>query len=179
MALIASLLILIMITIIALTMFRGSNILEIISGNTRENQRAFHAAQDALLYGEWWLRQPNNSLAAVTCSGTNLSTLQVCTNTVGSANLSGIPLFTGYVPPGMTVLAGGGLTGTSTTTDINYAQNPGIYIAYLGTASINALPIFQITAIGYGGAGGPTGSTSIVQSVYNLTGNNVSDLSQL
>ena len=180
MALIASLLILIMVTIIALSMFRSSNLLEKISGNVRENQRAFQSAQDALVYAEWWLRQPTSSVNPVACTGTSLPNLQVCNAPISSANVSGLPLFTGYTPPGMTVSSGGGQTSASTTSDVNYSQNPAVYIAYLGLVSGTSAPLYQVTAIGYGGSGGPTGSTCIVQSNYSLTGaGNVTNLGQL
>ena len=60
MALVTSLLLLIIITLMALGMFRGVNTQEKIAGNLREKDRALHSAEAAQQYGEWWLLQGNN-----------------------------------------------------------------------------------------------------------------------
>ena len=60
-ALMTSLLILIIMTLLALSMFRSVGLQEKIAGNTREKQRSLQAAESALQYGEWWLSQGNGS----------------------------------------------------------------------------------------------------------------------
>ena len=57
MVLISSLLLLIIITILALSMFRSLSTQEKIAGNVREKERALHAAVSAQQYAEWWLRR--------------------------------------------------------------------------------------------------------------------------
>jgi len=57
-ALVTSLLLLLIITILALSMFRSFGSLEKIAGNLREKDRALHAAESAQQYAEWWLTQP-------------------------------------------------------------------------------------------------------------------------
>ena len=60
MVLVSSLLLLIVVTIIALSMFRSFGIQEKIAGNMREKQRALQAAVSAEVYAEVWL-QSNGS----------------------------------------------------------------------------------------------------------------------
>ena len=55
MALVSALLLLVVTTVLALAMFRSFGVLEHIAGNTREKQRAFHAAESARTYAEAWL----------------------------------------------------------------------------------------------------------------------------
>ena len=67
--LISSLLLLLVITILALAMFRSMGLSEKISGNVREKERALHAAVVAEQYAEWWLSSSvNSSQAPVACS---------------------------------------------------------------------------------------------------------------
>src|SRR2546430_11055085 len=73
-ALISSLLLLIIITILALSMFRSFGTQEKIAGNLREKDRALHAAASAQQYGEWWLTQGNNAaIGSVTCGARTLN----------------------------------------------------------------------------------------------------------
>src|SRR5271163_4687984 len=55
MALITAMLLLIVVTIMALSMFRSYGIEERIAGNTRDKQRAINAAISAQQYAEAWL----------------------------------------------------------------------------------------------------------------------------
>ena len=59
--LVSSLLLLLVVTILALAMFRSMGLAEKISGNVREKQRAVHAAMVAEQYAEWWLTTNGNS----------------------------------------------------------------------------------------------------------------------
>src|SRR5262250_2857874 len=84
-ALITSLLLLIIITLLAVSMFRSLGTQEKIAGNLREKDRALHAAESAQEYGEWWLLQGNNAaIGAVPCTAGLLNgTLnqgQICSN---------------------------------------------------------------------------------------------------
>jgi type IV pilus assembly protein PilX len=170
-ALVVSLLILLVTTMIALSLFRGSNLLEKIAGNTREKQRSLQSAQDALIYGEWWLSQGGSNIAVQPCTAATTTTLQVCSTPLTTANYTGLPLYS-YALPGITVSATSGLAAGG---DINYVQNPVIYIAFLGTSPVGN-PLYQVSAIGYGGSGGNNGSKSMVQSVYSITLTNPGDL---
>lgn len=173
-ALIASLIIMLLMTVVALSVFRGNNLLEKIAGNTREKQRAIQSAQNALLFGENWVNTANAAaltpVAASACTGAAITTPQVCpsTNLATTSNISGLALFK-YSPPGMTFAStstAGGMASSSALSDIKYAQRPGLYIAYLGLMPGTTSPVYQITAIGYGGNGGNNGTVAIVQSTY-------------
>lgn len=171
-------LILIMLTLLAVAMFRGFGLQAKIAGNVREKERAFQAAENALQYAEWWL-SPNNPTpplqdAMVTCAGSsnitvgNPSDMRVCSdplNTVADPrSWSGVLL---YLPPQMTVAAGGGIAADGNgNTDINYAQKPEIYIAYLGLSPSGKERLYSVTAAGFGGS---ATSTAVVQSVVTVS----------
>jgi type IV pilus assembly protein PilX len=169
-ALITSLIIMLLITIVALSVFRNNNLIEKMTGNTREKQRSFQAAQAALQFGEWWLTQQSAAtlIPGTVCSTTaTFSAMQVCTVAAGStaASIATLQTYNKFKPYGMTVATGGG---TATNGDVNYYKYPGIYIANIGTYNGTTQVLFQITAIGYGGGNGATGAESIVQSQYVL-----------
>jgi len=174
-ALVASLIILVLMTLIGLSVINGNKYLEKNAGNTRDKQRAFQAAQSALQYGEWWLNYGTNNVNFQTCGsgGTAPSTLRICNVDPGTstANLATIPFVT-YQPGSMTVASSGSSGGlvdsTNPTSDVLYSQAPGVYINCIscGTSLSSGLNLYRVTAIGYGGAGGANGTVAIVQSVY-------------
>ena len=55
-ALVTCLLILVMLTLLAISMYRGFGLQNKIAANTREKERAFEAAESTLQYGEYWLQ---------------------------------------------------------------------------------------------------------------------------
>ncbi|TDK68019.1 pilus assembly PilX family protein [Sapientia aquatica] len=176
-ALIASLIIMLLMTILAISVFRSNNLLEKIAGNTREKQRALQSAQDALQYGEWWLQQSGSNLVPVpSCSATAVPTvIQVCPNNQDPgptlANVSALKYFP-YTPPNMASVTSGA-TGAivktgATINDVVYSSSPGFVIHYLGI--VNSQKMFRVTAIGYGGGGGANGTQAIVQSIFLLGG---------
>ena len=172
--LITSLLFLVILTLIGLSLFRTSGLLDRISANTRDKQRAFESAQSALQYGEWWLANsgvvPGTGSICNSVLNSNVSTnVHVCSN--GLVNPATLPWSSGgnpvgftYTPPNMTVQAGGGLN--TGGVDINYQLAPGFYIEYEGFSSGGASQVYQVTAYGYGGN---AGTASVVRSVYQLT----------
>jgi len=176
-ALVVSLVVLLLMTIVGLSIMRGNIFSEKSAGNTRDKQRAFHAAQDALLYGEWWLSNAGGDISTKTCSTTSAPTaLQVCGYDPGpnTTNISGIQWYT-YTPTYMQAQAagnsnnGGLVTAGSSTSDILYSKYPGIYINCMtctGVPLSTGQVLYRITAIGYGGVGGTNGTVAIVQSVY-------------
>lgn len=174
-ALVTSLLMLVLLTVLALSMFRGFGLQEKIAGNTREKQRAFQAAENALRYGEWWLEQTMvgsgvNCTAPVTVA--SASDMRACSNQLGNSvdpkTWAGV---TYYKPPAMVVAAGGGtVTDGAGNKDINYAQVPGLYIAYIGLSPNGQQTLYSVTAAGYGGS---TSSAAVVQSVYAKAANAV------
>ena len=174
-ALIASLLIMLLMTIVALSIFRNNNLTERLSGGTRDKQRAFQVAQSALAYGEWWLTQQTTStLTPVTCSTTtNFTNLQVCTVAAGStaSTIATLKNYQGFAPTNMVINSSGGLAANG---DINYSQKPGIYIATNGILTATGQTLYQVTAIGYGGTSGKAGAEAVVQSYFVLNASSVS-----
>jgi len=184
-ALISAMLLLIIITILALSMFRSFPTQEKIAGNVREKERAFHAANSALQFAEWWLTN-NVSTGDVVC-GTqalllngNLNEGQICSNPlytlpgqpaglIGSiTNLAtvpwivgGAPIGTQFTPNGMNVLGSAAVT----VNDSSYALPPVYYIADLGGAGDAQGEVYQIDAYAYGGS---TSTVAIVESIYEI-----------
>jgi len=170
-ALATSLLILVVVTLIGLTMFRGFGLQQKIAGNTREKERAFRAAQDALEFGESWLVNAGSTAANCTSAqSTNVTVtnMLVCSNSLTNpSDPTTWPTLLNYTPPSMTVLSGGNLIASGT--DINYSQAPGVYVAYVSTnvdQGGHTTNVYTVTAAGFGGS---TSSESVVQSVYAVT----------
>ena len=178
-ALLTALLILIMLTLLAVAMFRGFGLQQKIAGNVREKERAFQAAENALQYGEWWLSPanpnppPQDTGTDCTTSSANITVttpadMRVCSTPL--AKVSDPTNWTGalvYTPPKMTVATGGGVAADGNgNTDINYAQPPKLYIAYLGLSPTAKEKLYSVTAAGFGGS---TTSTAVVQSVVAVS----------
>jgi type IV pilus assembly protein PilX len=176
MALVSSLLLLLIITIIAMSMFRSFGSQEKIAGNLREKDRALLAAESAQQYAEWWLTQPAGSVAAsapVTCAvgaalNANAGQGQICTNASSLVNLGinttqQLPWPVSYVqysPVGMaTPLQAGN------NNDPAYAWTPGFYIVDLGLAADAAGEAYQIDAFS---SGATTGTVAVVESTYEV-----------
>ena len=175
-ALISSLLLLIIITILALSMFRSFGTQEKIAGNLREKDRALHAAVSAQQYGEWWLTQGSNTaIGAVACAvgalSANLGQGQICNQTPVQAGFNvtqvGITFPTAgwatqvtYVPPTMGVPGVAGTNG-----DPPYFAAPGFYISDRGVAGDTAGEAYQIDAYGYGST---AGTVAVVESTYEI-----------
>ena len=86
MVLIIAILLLLVVTILAVAMFRGMGLDAKIAGNVREKQRATHAALGAEQYAEFWLSSGSNSATAPSvCSGVGnanivATVVQICSN---------------------------------------------------------------------------------------------------
>jgi type IV pilus assembly protein PilX len=178
MALVSSLLLLMILTIIALSMFRSFATQEHVAGNVREKERALHAAESAQQYAEWWLNQGGNAaIGSVACAvgslNANANQGQICNQSPAQAGFNvtnvtatGWPIQVLYLPPGMSVTAGvDGLNG-----DPPYALTPGFYITDLGVAGDNQGEAYQIDAYGTGSTGmTATGATvAVVESTYEI-----------
>jgi len=171
MALISALMLLLVMTIIGISMFRSFGIQARIAGNTREKQRALHAAEGAQAYAEWWVsgRGGGNATMGTPCTKTVTVTVptdvQVCSNPIPANTVSVVPwMFTGnrvgffYQPTNM-----------STAGDDPYAQLPMFYIAYVngtydkesGTQTNN----YRVDATG---SGGTANAVAVVESTYQV-----------
>jgi type IV pilus assembly protein PilX len=183
--LVASLLLLLVITILALAMFRGMGLGEKIAGNVREKQRALHAAMVAEQYAELLMGSGNLGGNLVSCgpsstgtgsaSDTNYTQVVMCTNGINPATAApnnpnpailpwtdgaGNPLGITYTLPAAIPmnLNANGITSNS------YSQAPAFYIQYMGAAPDGGI-VFKIDALGYGGS--PL-SVAVVESTYEI-----------
>src|SRR6516165_4798538 len=175
-ALVSSMLLLIIITILALSMFRSFGSQEKIAGNVREKDRALHAAVSVQQYAEWWLTQPAGSIAAsapVTCSAgaplnANAGQGQICTNASSLTNLGINPTqqlpwpatYIQYSPLGMATPSQAG-----NNNDPAYAWTPGFYIVDLGLAADAQGEVSRIDAFS---SGATTGTVAVVESTYEV-----------
>ena len=175
MVLISSLLLLIVVTIIALSMFRSFGIQEKIAGNMREKQRALQAAVSAQQYAENWLSS-NATAVPVGCTNllnANIGQGQICSNKLSAtvADVTSVPWMVGTVPIGVTYLPPG--MQVSATTSVSaanlanptYFGTPSFYISDMGPSADPNIPgeIYQVDAVAYGGT---STTAAVVESTY-------------
>jgi len=158
--LIVALAMLLMLTLLSVGMFRSLGLEERITGNTREKQHAFYAAQSALLYAENWLNQGNAGLPA-SCAGVS-ATPVVCnaTSTPSQTTLAttawNSTFGTSYVPP----------TAVAQNTISQYYATPQFGITYLGPDPAKpGAYLYQVTSQGYGAN---PNAVAVVQSVWSV-----------
>ena len=170
MALVTSLLLLLVLTILAVSMFRSFSIEGKIAGNVREKERALHAAESAQQYAEWWLSQGNNAQSTtVVCStllDANAGDGQICANTLGSTVSSGDPAKSGiwpsgvaYDPPSMDP----SLITQSSPSRNSYYQTPQFFIQDLGASFDGNGEVFKIDALGYAAT---SNTVAVVESTF-------------
>jgi type IV pilus assembly protein PilX len=153
-ALISSLLILLVLTIVALAMFRSFGLQEKIAGNVREKQRALQAAEGAQSYAEWWLGT-NSANTTVVCSSllsANLGQGQICSNKLSDtvASVAGVPWLAAGALVGVTYNPGNALTITTAAAKDTFYSVPLFYISDVGISADGRGEIFQVDAAGYG-----------------------------
>jgi type IV pilus assembly protein PilX len=177
MVLISSLLLLLIVTIFAISMFRSFGIEERIAGNTRDKERARASALTALQYAEWWVTQGNWANASA-CPATLLVAPgqgQVCLQGTGlntkipNGDVSVVPWRSGaqevgtqYTPTGMNV--------TNAAAADYYLQPPRFYISFISTVNqpLNCGNLYQIDAWGYGSS---ASTVAVVESVFETNWN--------
>lgn len=165
--LISTLVMLLVLTFLAISMYHSFNAQENIAANSKEKARAFQMAQSTLQYGEYQLTL--NALALAqggNCSSTTpLTAVTICATPVNMlpATLSnpmtlanGLPYSTMQIAP--TLSQTGGVN--------TYYGNPQLYIQYLGIAPDLTGQLYQVTALGYGGN---ANSVAVVQSTFETS----------
>lgn len=169
MVLVTALLLLIVVTLLAVGMFRSFGIDEKIAGNTREKQRALSAAETAEQYAEYYLANGNNTTGTA-CSGPINTVPMVCSTPL--ANVTQLPWAAGvaYTPTVTTAMNVSNTGGQNT-----YYNYPAFYIGYLGPSPNGLGNIYQIDAVGYGGS---ADTAAVVESTY-IVQNSVKDLGGL
>jgi type IV pilus assembly protein PilX len=174
--LVSALLLLIVMTILALYMFRSNGVQELIAGNVREKQRANQTAEAAELYAEMWLSTTGNVLTnSVSCTGLiswpnvpTICTLSLATS-ISPALVTTVPWTVGGAEIGFAYFPGS-TTGTGdllvqTTGGANtYYQVPRFYIGLSQSNGHQAL--YRIDAWNY--AGTPN-TASVVESNFLVT----------
>jgi type IV pilus assembly protein PilX len=188
--LVSALLLLIVVTIMAMSMFRSFGMQEKIAGNMREKQRALQVAMSTQEYAEWWLTTQSNAQralsmgvaadAAIVCASSPLQDAnqgqgQICLNSLLS--LTGLSSLTtwpnlgyagtsqagvAYTPPGLNYT---GADSNTTIPDI-YAARPRFYIADLGPLPTGRGEIYQIDAYSFGES---TTAAAVVESTVSIT----------
>ncbi len=174
--LVSSLLLLLVVTILAISMFRSFGLEQKIAGNLREKQRAVNAAESAQQYAEYWLLQGTNALQTQVCvaavpAGT---TGVVCTNVLNSfvtnqsvANvpwtINGADVSVPYLPTDPAT--GNPMPVSAVASAGTYYYGPRFYISQLGTPAAGQGTVFQIDAVGYGGT---PNTVAVVESTYLL-----------
>jgi len=178
--LVSSLLLLLVVTIMALSMFRSSGMQEKVAGNMREKQRALQAAVSAQTYAEQWLIANSATTAPTVCNSllsANAGLGQICSNKLWLSTLSATT-----VPWAVAGVANVGVTYTPPTMPVavasaassgNYASAPTFYISDAGASADANVPgeIFQIDAVGYGGNNNTAAVVESTYAVYSSSSN--------
>jgi type IV pilus assembly protein PilX len=182
MVLVAALLMLIVVTIIALAMFRSFGVDEKIAGNLREKQRALSAAETAEQYAEYWLANGGNANTAPgACSSASTAVSpttpgQICTNALITPAV--LPWTAGGNVVGVTYTPSAPTAGNPTASTLmnitglsagqgNYYSSPQFYITFVGATTTQG-NIYQIDAVGYGGS---PDTAAVVESTYKVQTN--------
>ena len=162
MVLVTALLLLVVVTLLAVGMFRSFGLDEKIAGNVREKQRALSAAETAEQFAEYWLASGNASAGIACAAGTFPTTPQICTFATILANPTSLPWPIGvkYVSPSTALT----MNVTHTAVPGSYFTAPAFSIAYLGTTSTSTL--YQIDAVGYGGS---PDTAAVVEAIYAIS----------
>lgn len=179
MVLISSLLLLMVVTIFAMSMFRSFGVEEKIAGNTRDKERARASAMAALQYAEWWITQ-GNWANAITCPPTLyvapaqgevcLPGLPNSTNGVvlnlAVPSVTTVPWISGateigtkYTPPGMNV--------TNAAAPDYYFGPPRFFISFINQFSYYQYcgNLYQVDAWGYGSS---PNTVAVVESTFEI-----------
>lgn len=163
--LIASLLLLLVVTVLGVGMFHSLTLQQQMSSNFRNKARAFQVAQVTLQYAEHVLATQGNSLSVHSgCSG-GLTVPTICDNAVTinnpTSNQPATTLSSGYtysnMVPALPVSRSGGLG--------NYYAYPQFYIQSLGLDPVSQDQVYRITSLAYGGT---ASAVAVVQSTYAL-----------
>jgi type IV pilus assembly protein PilX len=183
--LVTAMLLLIVVTIMALSMFRGYGAQERIAGNTRDKQRALAAAISAQQYAEFQLASGAAPLPGVCPAGILPNGMQVCLPPPAPAplpNFAALPWATGVTYSVFTsnsinnvsnVISASGTRDTATQS-ASYVQAPVFNVIDLGpNAGTPAGEVYQVDAVGFGGT---SNTVAVVESTFVIGSNTPSNL---
>jgi type IV pilus assembly protein PilX len=166
MALITGMLLLMVVTILAMSMFRGYGTQQKIAGNVREKNRAVSAAVSAQQYAEHWLNNSTSMPVGGDCTGISVTGIvQVCSN---SPDFTVAPWTLNAQPVGVRFDNFNSLTTVNPDNPANgtYYSAPQFYITDLGKAAAGGDgEIYQVNAIGWGGT---ADTVAVVESTFLL-----------
>ena len=164
--LITSLVLLMVVTIMAISMYRSFGVQEQIAGNIREKGRALQAAEAAEQYAEQLMQNGNGALALVACTSLLAATPsnnvgQICNTALTESTIINVPWVNGsgalvgtsYTPSSFTVGSGQNL----------YYSLPAFYITSLGISADGSGTVYQVDAVGWGGT---ANAVAVVESTY-------------
>ena len=186
--LVSALLLLIVMTILAMFMFRTNGVQELIAGNIREKQRAIQSAEDAEQYAEWWLATIGSngptaicpSLGVVAYSATSSQdSVTACQladalQTIDDAkNVTTVPWAVSGAEIGFTFYPGnpsvntatqqGDMLISTTPSTGTYYQVPRFYITLLTPIAVQNQATYQIDAWNWGGT---QNTVAVVEGMY-------------
>jgi type IV pilus assembly protein PilX len=183
--LVTAMLLLIVVTIMALSMFRGYGAQERLAGNTRDKQRALAAAISAQQYAEFQLASGAAPLPGVCPAGILPNGMQVCLPPAAPAplpNFATLPWLTGVTYSVFTsntinnvsnVISATGTQDTATQS-ASYVQAPVFNVIDLGpNAGTPAGEVYQVDAVGFGGT---SNTVAVVESTFVIGSNTPSNL---
>ena len=176
MVLISSLLLLMIVTIFAISMFRSFGIEEKIAGNTRDKERARAAAMTALQYAEWWITQSNWANAgncAAALLNANLNQGLICLPSTSLINMvasvTTVPWTSGAQEIG-TVYTPPNINATNAANLDYYYRPPRFYISFIGTYNhiVSCGNLYRIDAWGNGTS---PNTVAVVESTFETNWN--------
>ncbi|MDA8350895.1 MAG: PilX N-terminal domain-containing pilus assembly protein [Pseudomonadota bacterium] len=173
MVLITTLLLLLVVTILALAMFRGVGLENRIAGNTLDKQRALQGADSAQQYAEQWLISNIESVAPIDCSTDPAATAvpvicnQPLVKQVAGGQVANPPWSVSGTTVGFPYNPNNALSISSTGGVNSFYQAPAAYIGELGEDATdpNATD-YIVDAWSYGGS---QSTVAVVESVYQIS----------
>jgi type IV pilus assembly protein PilX len=183
--LITAMLLLIVVTIMALGMFRGYGAQERLAGNTRDKQRALAAAISAQQYAEFQLASGTAPLPGVCPAGILPNGMQVCLPPAAAPlpNFAAWPawpsgvtysVFTSNAINGVSNVISATGTRDTATQSASYVQAPVFNVIDLGpNAGTPAGEVYQVDAVGFGGT---SNTVAVVESTFVIGSNTPSNL---
>ena len=165
MALITGMLLLVVVTILAMSMFRGYGTQQKIAGNVREKNRAVSAAVSAQQYAEYWLSTATTLPVGGDCSGISVLPIpQVCSN---NPDFAVVPWTLNAKPVGVSFNTFNNMSKLNRENPSNgtYYSTPMFYITDLGPAAAGTGEVYQIDATGWGGT---ADTVAVVESTFLL-----------
>lgn len=183
--LVTAMLLLIVVTIMALSMFRGYGGEERLAGNTRDKQRALAAAISAQQYAEFQLASGAAPLPGACPAGILPNGMQVCLPPPSPAplpNFAALPWLTGVTYSVFTSNTINGVSNTISATgtpdlpgqSASYVQAPVFNVIDLGpNKGTPAGEVYQVDAVGFGGT---NNTVAVVESTFVVGSNAPSNL---